>query len=204
MINCSSRPLEVSPVWTHKWTAEGFHLIRILTGPFTAKLKEGQHRQLCPPGASEQDTVQVHLCMPWRTSKGWKSEKADTGQTKLAQKWSPVIPQALLPMALLVFILFSTSWEHARQSSPTALLNPTLLWSSQRIYPLKWAPKAQAAPDKLSKYCTSFHSLLSFCNCLPSWVLVSLLHNNYGQHHSQLSHIQSTSPVSQQCLDIPD
>lgn len=36
--------------------------------------------------------------------------------------------------------------RHSRQFSPTALLNPTLFWSSQRIYPLKCAQKATTAP----------------------------------------------------------
>lgn len=33
---------------------------------------------------------------------------------------------------------------------------------------------------KLSKHCTSFHSLLNFCNCHPTWLLLSLLHSNYS------------------------
>lgn len=57
---------------------EGFYLDRSLIGSFTTELNEGLHRQTCLPSTSEQDTVQVHLYVLWRTSKVLKNEKAQT------------------------------------------------------------------------------------------------------------------------------
>lgn len=144
--------------------------------------------------------MQVHLHMPWRTSKGWNSEKAqaqDKALNKACQppqhRNAPVIPRAQLVMALPVL-------RHSRQFSPTALLNPTLFWSSQRIYPLKCAQKATTAPAFQSQ--TNSPSTAQVSSPSSISVIASpldfLSHSCTvitKQHHSQLSHIPSTSPV---------
>lgn len=201
VINCSTSPLEICPARTHEWTLESFYLIKILTGSFTSKLQEGQHRQLCLPGVSEQ----VHLSMPWRASKGWRSEKAQTQDRALSKagqspqhRNAPVIPQALI-MALLVFILFSKSSGTPGKSHPQ-LFSVSLFCGLSENLSSQMGPRGYNSTNfpitaKLSKHCTSFHSLLNFCNCLPTWLPVWLLHSNYRQHHSQVSHSPSISPV---------
>lgn len=63
---------------TYTCIFEGFYLDRSLIGSFATKLTKGLHSQICLPCGSEQDFVQVRLYVLWRTSKGLKSEKAQT------------------------------------------------------------------------------------------------------------------------------
>lgn len=90
--------------------------------------------------------------------------------------------------SLTTFILGTCkSWGTPGNSQPQLFLI-VLFCGLLCICHLEWAQKATTAPGfqsyPNSKYCTSFHSLLNFYNCLPTWFLVLSLHSDYRQHHS--------------------
>lgn len=203
MINCSSRPLERYPVQTHHIH---IHVWRFLLGQkfnwFLYNWTKWRATQTdLPPQyfrAGYCPSPSVRALENFKGIKEWEStdirQSSKQSSPNLPSTDTFVILQAQLTMAPLLFISHHVHpWDlqdlrHSRQFSATALLDRAFLWSSLYLSP-RMSPKGYNSTrfpiiSKLSKYCTSFHSLLNFCNCLTTWFLVLSLHSDYRQQHS--------------------
>lgn len=123
----------------------------------------------------------AHALENFKGMEEWES--TDTGQsseqslpTSTAQKRS-CYPTGTAghgtarPEALQAILIHSSSQSHSFLVFSEDL--------SSQMGPKGYNSTSFPITDKLSKYCTSFQPLLNFCNCLPTWFLVSFLHSNY-------------------------